>query len=72
MAEHARGRPGEKAASNVASSKTMLLGCPAGCGKWHECGVGEPIVGHIDYLDSAIFVMRDGAPALTSLRQVAA
>jgi hypothetical protein len=50
-----------------------ITGCPAGCGLWHECGIGEPIGGPVDYLDSAIFVLRDGTPALSSLReQVAA
>jgi hypothetical protein len=45
-----------------------VIGCPAGCGSFHECGVGEAIDGPVDYLDSAVWVMRDGAPALTDLR----
>jgi hypothetical protein len=56
-----------------AEATAMLTGCPAGCGLWHECGVGEPIDGNVDYLDSGIFVIRNGAAGLSSLReQVAA
>jgi hypothetical protein len=47
----------------------MPFGCPAGCGSLHECGVGEPIDGPVDFADSAIWVTRGGAPALSSLRE---
>jgi hypothetical protein len=58
------------------SSSIVLTGCPRGCPpRWHEwpCLVGVPIDDPVDYLDSAVFVIRNGAPALSSLReQVAA
>jgi hypothetical protein len=79
-----RVRPGQEAhphetvsaTGNIVTEISLLAGCPRGCPpRRHEwpCLVGEPIDGPVDYLDSAIFVIRDGAPALSSLRgQVAA
>jgi hypothetical protein len=40
-------------------------GCPAGCGEWHECGVGEPIEVVVDFAESAVFV--GSPPRLSSL-----
>jgi hypothetical protein len=54
-------------------SRPLMTGCPQGCQAGsHECGVGDAIPGPIDYLDSGIFVIHDGAPVLSSLREQAA
>jgi hypothetical protein len=56
-----------------------LTGCPMGCPKdrngvdHHEppCLVGQPDPELIDYMDSGVFVIRNGKPALSSLREQA-
>jgi hypothetical protein len=62
-------------ATESGTNASHPTGCPRGCGSYHElpCLVGEPIPVVADYLDSGVFVLRNGAPALSSLReQVAA
>jgi hypothetical protein len=72
-----RPRAASESAPTTATADAIvaLTGCPRGCGAYHElpCPVGRPIDSPVDYLDSGTFVIRDGAPALSSLReQVAA
>ena len=51
------------------TSRTILPGCPVGCGEWHECGIGEPINTNVDYSLSPIFV--GNPPQLSDLRSTA-
>jgi hypothetical protein len=44
-------------------------GCPAGCGSWHECGVGEPIEVVVDFSRSAIWT--GNPPKLSDLQSTA-
>ena len=77
MNDRSRPKAAPESAPTTASTSAMVTptGCPNGCGAFHElpCLVGEQIGNPVDYLDSAIFVIRGGTPALSSLReQVAA